>query len=85
MDGWFYIYHIKFYDELIGADKEETGILYVPTGYFKDACDTIIEYYGDDNLEGMLVKPLVEGPCLRKDQIEKINWKVDDFNAENAL
>lgn len=85
MDGWFYIYHIKFYAEFIDADKEEIGMLYVPTGYFKDACDTIIEYYGDDNIYGLSIRPLSEGPCLTQDQIKDINWEVEDFNAKNLL
>lgn len=85
MDGWFYVYHVKFYDDFISAEREETGMIYVETGRAKDACEKICDYYGDDNIYGMSIRPLSEGPCLRQDQIKDINWEVEDFDAKNIL
>lgn len=85
MDSWFFVYRVKFYDESIGAEKEEKGIVYVETGCIKDASEKICDYYGDDNIFGLSIRPFVEGPCLKQDQIKNINWEVEDFNAKNVL
>lgn len=81
MDCWFFLYRVKFWDDIEEKEKEESGIMFCASGQFTEAMQFVSDYYGNSELEEVYIKALEEGACLT---MEKLKALVDEEEAKNA-
>ena len=55
---YFYKYKVKYYDSIDEKEKVEKGIISKST--FKEAMDSIIQYYGEDDLLDIQIKIIID-------------------------
>lgn len=67
---WFYLYAVKYWDDIEEKEDEDCGFVRAETSY--DAVRQVALWYGEDNINDVRVKAIEDGDGpLNFDKIKK--------------
>lgn len=76
----FYKYYIRYFDDIAGDEKEDSGIVYSPKGNIVDATNRICFDYGGKNSSNIIEIKVIN---IYEDGEYTISTKtLDDFSVE---